>query len=116
MSTQRVVLLGSSVVACLLATVFLLVGPHQADHIATLVSAVVAVASLGVAVGSLVPVTRRGGIRAVGTGDARASRAGSAVSGAAVSATGATESIEVRRTGMADASDQGDATSGVRLF
>ncbi|KMS68608.1 hypothetical protein ACM01_38165 [Streptomyces viridochromogenes] len=114
MNTQRAVALGTGVVACLLAVAFLVVSPGQADHIATLFSAVVAVVSLGVAVWALVPVPRRGVVRVVRTGDARASGAGSAVSGAAVSGAGAAQAVDVLRTGTADASDQGEATSGFR--
>ncbi|MER7152261.1 MULTISPECIES: hypothetical protein [Streptomyces] len=117
MSAGRAVLLVTGATAGILAIVFVLVGPRQADHIATLVSALVAVAGLGVAVAAAVPaIPGRRSVRVTDTGAATAKGSGSAVSGAAVSITNGTETIEVSHSGTADASDDGEATSGIRQF
>ncbi|GHA06033.1 hypothetical protein GCM10010345_08190 [Streptomyces canarius] len=102
---------------CALATGFALVGPRQADHIATLVSALVAVAGLGIAVWAVVStVPGRRSVQVSDTGGARARGAGSAVSGAVISIRNSAETIEVRNSGAVDAADDGEATSGVRQF
>ncbi|MEU4999066.1 hypothetical protein [Streptomyces sp. NPDC021622] len=117
MSARRAVLLVTSATTGILATVFAVVGPRQADHIATLASALVAVVGLGVAVAAAAPGTpARQSIRATDTGAATARGSGSAVSGAAVSVTNGAEAIEVSRSGTADAADDGEATSGIRQF
>lgn len=86
---------------------------------ATVVSALVAVAALGVAVWAALPAPRSRGLRVTDTGEARARTGGIAVSGLTALATGGTGSdlatVEVEHTGPADATGGGDATSGVRL-
>ncbi|GHE05636.1 hypothetical protein [Streptomyces alanosinicus] len=116
MSARRAVLLVTGAATGILAIAFAVVGSRRADHIATLVSALVAVVGLGVAVGAAaVPaMSGRRSIRVSGTGAATAAGSGSAVSGAAVSVANGTETIEVSRSGTAEARDDGEATSGIR--
>lgn len=102
-----------------LGMAFLLLRGDAANQVATVVSALVAVAALGVAVWAGLPAPHSRRLRVAGTGEARAGTGGTAVSGLVVPAAGGTGAdlgtVEVERTGPADATAGGDATSGVRL-
>lgn len=92
----------------------------QADKVATVVSALGAVAAVGVALwtalrGSPGQAGGTGGVRLSGAGKAAATGPGSsAVSGVRAKA-GGPGSVEVRDTGDAKASGGGSAVSGVHL-
>ncbi|MDN3351435.1 hypothetical protein [Actinomadura sp. DC4] len=119
MNTRRTVLTVTSLAVAGLGVAFFLLRRDEANQAATLVSALMAVAALGVAVWAGLPVTRPRGLRVTGTGEARAGAGGTAVSGYAGPAAGGTGqdagTVEVENTGPADATGGGDATSGVRL-
>lgn len=127
MSARRVVVLGTGVVLAALAGVFVVVGWDRAIRISTVVSALAAVAAVGVAVWAAWPVVRSRSdlsrrprsepeltVRVSGSGTATARGHGSSVSGASGPATSAPNRVEAVKTGDADASGGGDATSGIR--
>ena len=116
MSSRRVVLL----VTCLVATgllVWLTVAKwDSASKVAAVVTAVAAVAAVGVAVWAALPGSGRPGqLLASRTGKTSAGSKGRAVSGIVAPAGKATSRVRADRTGDADAGDGGEATSGVRL-
>lgn len=113
MSVRRLVLLVTCLVVAGLAGVFAGTQWDRADRVATVASALAAVASVGVAVWAGLP--RSGSVRVSDTGNAVAGAGGMATTGLAGPATELVSGIEVDRTGDADASGGGDATSGVRL-
>ncbi|MEU8157089.1 hypothetical protein AB0B94_25800 [Micromonospora sp. NPDC048986] len=118
MNTRRIVLALTCLAVAGLGAAFLLLRGDKASQVATVVSALVAVAALGVAVWAALPRRRSRGLRVADTGDARAGAGGTAVSG--LTAPGAAAgsdpgTVEVERTGPADATGGGDATSGIRL-
>ena len=86
----------------------------RASRIATVVSALAAVAAVGVAVWAALP--RSGAtVRVSNTQEAIAGRGGRANSGLAGPARGLKGPVEVEGTGRADASNGGDANTGMRL-
>ncbi len=95
-----------------LSVVFLVTERDESSWIATVVSALVAVAALGVAVWAVLPSAALG-VRVSGTGSATAGQGGRAVSGYVGSADDASTPVEVSETGDADATAGGDAVSGV---
>ncbi|MGC9382107.1 hypothetical protein [Streptomyces sp. MH13] len=119
MNTRRIVLAVTCSAVAGLGVAFLLLQGDEAGQVATVVSALVAVAALGVAVWTALPAPRSRGLRVTDTGEARAGAGGTAVSGLTAPAAGGTGSdpgtVEVERTGPAEATGGGDATSGVRL-
>jgi hypothetical protein len=86
----------------------------QASRVATVVSALAAVAMLGVGVWAALPGSGAA-VRVSDTGPATAGLGGTAVSGLTGPAAGLRGEVEVDGTGAADASGGGDATSGIRL-
>jgi hypothetical protein len=115
MGGRRMVLLVTCLVVAGLGGVLAVVAWERASRIATVVSALAAVASVGVAVWAALPCHRSGSaeVRVSKTGRATATDGGAAVSGARGSAAGAPERTEVNRTGDANASGGGDAVSGI---
>jgi hypothetical protein len=107
MSARRMVMLGTAgVVAVVLQW-------DEANKVALVVSAVSAVAAVGVAVWAAVPAVRpNGGIWVSRTGRATGGRANTGVAGPAGSLTG---DVRVDRTGDADAPRGDDANTGIRL-
>ena len=115
MSARRVVVLLTCLVVAGLAGWFVVARWEQASRVATVVSALAAVAAVGVAVWAALPGPDRRMIRVSDTGPAVAGRGGRAISGLAGPAASLREPIEVDRTGRADASGGGDATTGADL-
>jgi hypothetical protein len=114
MSTRRVVLVVTCVIVAVLATVLVGLTWDQANKVATSVSALAAVAAVGVGVWtalSSAPVR----IRVVRSGRTVSGAKGKAVSGVRAPADGVRERIDVERSGKSDASTGGHAVSGVDL-
>jgi len=88
---------------------------EQASQVATVVSALAAVAAVGVAAWAALPGPERRTVRVSDTGPATAGHGGRAVSGLTGPAAGLSGPVEVGRTGSADASGGGDATTGADL-
>lgn len=115
MTAKRVVLVVTCVVVAGLAVVFGVVQWDRANRIAVVVSALAAVAAVGVAVWAALPSRTGTTVTADGTGDAVAGKGGTANTGVKVSATGLPNRVEAKRTGKADASWGGDANTGIDL-
>ncbi|GAA3129838.1 hypothetical protein [Streptosporangium carneum] len=116
MGARRGVLAVTCVVVAVFGVVFTVIRWEQADRIATAVSALGALAAVGVAVWAALPGTgTRTRVRVSGTGKAVSGPGGQAVTGVSGAVAAAAGEIVVERTGDADASEGGDATSGVRL-
>jgi 4-amino-4-deoxy-L-arabinose transferase-like glycosyltransferase len=114
MNLSRTVLLITAAAVAVLSAVLLVVSWNNANKIATGVSAVAAVAGVGVAVwAALSAPTRPGKVRVSNTGKATA-KGGTAVSGFSAPAGTATGDVSVKQTGDAEASGGGDATSGTK--
>lgn len=110
------VLLVTGLAVAGLGGVFAAVQWDRANQIATLASALAAVAALGVAVWAALPSPGRvSTVRASRTGKATANAGGAAVSGVSGPAGSTQGQVEVADTGDADASGGGDAISGIRL-
>ncbi|MEV7009683.1 hypothetical protein [Streptosporangium sp. NPDC051022] len=118
MGARRGVLAVTCVVVAVFGVVFAVVQWEQANRIATSVSALAALAAVGIAVWAALPATPSGTgtrIRVSGTGKAVSGPGGQAVTGVSGTVAAAAGEIVVERTGDADASEGGEATSGVRL-
>lgn len=115
MNVRRMVLAVTCLAVAGLGGVFAIVQWDGASRVATMVSALVAVAALGVAVWAGLPATGSSALRVTDTGKARARAGGRAVSGLTGPAAARQGAVQVERTGPADATDGGDATSGIRL-
>ncbi|MDI1460677.1 hypothetical protein QEZ54_06850 [Catellatospora sp. KI3] len=114
MNARRLVLMITLFGVAATALLLSLVGNDHLADASAVVSALAAVAALGVAAWAALPGRRAGGIRVSDTGPAEARGSGSAVSGVTAPA-GRSGEISVRGTGRAEAADGGEATSGVRL-
>ena len=112
-NVRRVVLLVTCLVVAGLGGVFAASQWDQANRIATMVSALAAVAAVGVAVWAALPGAGPV-VRVSRTGRATAGPGGTATSGVAGPAGQLEGHVEVDRTGEADASAGGDATTGIR--
>jgi hypothetical protein len=115
MSARRVVLLVTCLVVAGLAGWFAVARWEQASRVATVVSALAAVAAVGVAVWAALPGADRRMVRVSNTGPATAGLGGTATSGLTGPAAGLRGTVEVDRTGHADASGGGNATTGADL-
>jgi hypothetical protein len=109
----RVVLIVTCLVVAGLGVTFVLLGWDQANRVATVASALGAVAAVGIAVWAALP-GRATSIRASRTGTATARDGGVAVSGVQGPATPAGP-LHADRTGDATGTADGQATSGIRL-
>lgn len=110
MNARRVVLVVTCAVVAVFAVVFAVLQWEQANRIATAVASLAGLAAVGVTVWAALPGSGAK-VRVSNTGKATA-HGGSAVTGVMGPATG---EIVVDRTGDADASDGGEATTGIRL-
>jgi hypothetical protein len=111
--TRRVVLVMTCVIVATLAVVLTVLRWEQANKVATSASALAGVAAVGLAVWAAI----RGSsarVRVSNTGKATSGPGGKAVTGMSGPVAGA-EEVVVDRTGDADASGGGDASSGVQL-
>jgi hypothetical protein len=115
MSVRRVALAVTCLVIAGLAVWFAVAKWEQASRVATVISALAAVAAVGIAVWAALPGAGHRTVRVSRTGPATAGRGGTATSGLTGPAAGLSGSIEVDRTGHADASRGGDATTGADL-
>jgi hypothetical protein len=114
MRGRRVVLAVTCLLVAGLGGVFAVVAWDRTSRIATAVSALAAVAAVGIAVWAALPRPgSRSTVRVSNTGKATATGGGAAVSGVRGSAARAPERVEVDHTGDARASGGGDAVSGV---
>ncbi|GGV02639.1 hypothetical protein GCM10010211_82420 [Streptomyces albospinus] len=86
-----------------------------ANRLATVLSALVGLAALGVSVWAALPGRQAAVVRVSNTGEARAGSDASANTGVTGPAAGLQESVEVDGTGRAEASGGGDANTGIRL-
>jgi len=117
MAARRVILIVTCLVVAGLGGVFALMSWDETSKIATVVSALAAVAAIGVAVWTAMPHHGSppvGAVRVSNTGRAAAHGDGTAVSGVRGPATSVSRQIEVDSTGTAETSGGGDAVSGVR--
>lgn len=113
---RRVVIPLTFLLVAGLAAVFAVSGWDQADKIASIVSALVAVAALGVGVWAALPGSAQGvHVRAVRTGTAMASGPGSRANTGVTGRVSASETVMIEGTGNARATDGGSANSGVDL-
>jgi hypothetical protein len=110
---RRVVVVVTCVVVAGLGVLFTVTQWDRASRIATVVSALAAVAAVGVALWAALPGSG-GSLRVSGTGQARAGLGGTANSGL-VGPAGMSGPVEVERTGDADASGGGAANTGIQL-
>lgn len=115
MSARRVALLATCLTVAGLAGWFAVAKWEQASRVATVVSALAAVAAVGVAVWAALPRSDERTVQVSDTGSATAGRGGTATSGLTGPVAGLSGRIEVERTGPADASGGGNATTGADL-
>lgn len=117
MNNRRWALLATCVVVAGTGAVFAVAQWDVANRVATMASALGALAAVGIAVWAALPSKRSASngsavLRAERTGDAVSGPGGTATSGIRVRGH-AGGSLEARRTGAADATRGGDATSGI---
>ena len=116
MSARRWAAMATAGVVAVLAVLLLVFRWDSANKIAVVVSALAAVAAVGVAIWAALPATSSGkGIRVSRTGRATAGRGSRANSGLSGPASSLPDNVVVDRTGDADASGGGDANSGIQL-
>jgi hypothetical protein len=113
----RVVLVVTSGVVAGLATWLAAASWDQASRVATVASALAAVAAVGVAVWAAVrgPAAGSGSVKVSDTGTAVAGRQGLANTGARMRRWAGVGRVRAQHTGDAVASDGGDTNTGVRL-
>jgi hypothetical protein len=115
MTVRRVVLLVTGLVVATLGVVFAVTQWDRVDRIATVVSALGAVAAVGVAVWAALPAGRGSSVRVSNTGKATAEGNAESTTGLSASAGSLPHQVEIENTGDAEASDGSGATSGLRL-
>ncbi len=116
MNIGRVVLIVSGVVVAALGIWFAVARWDDANKVAAVVSALGAVAAVGVSVWAALRAPRsRTSLVVSDTGQAIAGSGGQAVTGVSGRADRVDGSIRVERTGVAKASGGGDAVTGVQL-
>jgi hypothetical protein len=115
MSVRRMVLVATAGVVVVLAVLLVVFRWDSANKIAVVVSALAAVAAIGVAIWAALPAVSGRGVRASRTGRATAGPGGRANSGVSGPSSSLPDSVIVDRTGDADASKGGDANSGIQL-
>ncbi|MGK3202803.1 hypothetical protein [Amycolatopsis sp. MEPSY49] len=114
MTVGRVALLVTCVLVAGLGTWIAIARWEDANKVATAVSALGAVAAVGVAVWAVVRTPRTSkAIVVTDTGKAKSASGGHAVTG--VTGTPGHDSVRAERTGDAESSGGGDAVSGVQL-
>lgn len=116
MNVRRIVLLVTCLAVIGLLVWLTMAKWSSASKIAAVVSALGAVAAVGVAIWAAFPGSvSAGSVRASRTGKAIARRGSHAISGIALSTHNSQGKLNADRTGDAEASDGGEATSGIRL-
>lgn len=115
MSARRVVLMATAGVVAVLAVLLVLLRWDSANKIAVVVSALAAVAAIGVAIWAALPTVSGKGMRVSRTGRATAGPGGLANSGVLGPADSLPNNVQVERTGDAHASDDGEANTGIQL-
>lgn len=116
MNAGRVVLIISCVVVAGLGVWFVVARWDQANKVATAVSALAALAAVGVAVwAGLRPAPSRRSLMVSDTGRATAQDGGRAITGVSGKANRVDGRVRVERTGDAKASGGGDAITGAQL-
>ena len=109
-------MLATAGVVLVLAVLLMAVRWDSANKIAVIVSALAAVAAVGVAIWAALPAVSPGkGMRVSRTGRAMAGPGGRANTGFSGPAASLGADVLVDRTGDADASEGGDANSGIQL-
>jgi hypothetical protein len=112
MMARRLVIILTCVVVAALGAIFAIVRWEHANRIATVASAVAAVAAVGVAVWAALPGNGAAGMRASRTGGATArgpgSRANTGVSGPAMAGP-----VVAGHTGAAEATEGGSSNTGI---
>src|SRR5215831_6835860 len=116
MSARRVVIIGTAGVVAALAVMLAVVRWDDANKVAVVISALAAVAAIGVGIcAAPQAASSGGGIRVSRTGRARAGRGGRANTGYQGQRGLLPDAVRVNRTGDADAPDGGDANTGIQL-
>jgi hypothetical protein len=116
MSARRAVMVGTAGVVAVLAVVFVVLRWDAANKIAVLMTALAAVAAVGVALWAGLPGVKSGGrVRVSRTGRAIAGPGGRANSGISGPADSLPDDLQLNRTGDADAFNGGDANTGIQL-
>jgi hypothetical protein len=112
----RIVVAATAGSVAALAIVLVVLRWNDASKVAVVVSALAAVAAIGVGVWAALPsVSARGGAGVSQTGRATAGPGGRANSGISGPAGSLPDALRAERTGDADASGGGDANTGIRL-
>ncbi|MGH3176679.1 MAG: hypothetical protein ACRDPF_22805 [Streptosporangiaceae bacterium] len=106
-------LLATAVVVVVLAAIFMVVRWDTANELAVVISALAAVASLGVAVWAALPAVSGRGIRAIRTGQATVGAGGEANTGYKGPSGVQPGEITVDRSGDASAPEGGSANTGI---
>jgi len=116
-TVRRIWLVVTVGAVAILGVVLTVLSWDRASRMATVVSALAAVAAVGIAVWAALRGSEGSGraVRVSNTGSAVAGRGGVAVSGVAGQLAESPTAIHVEVTGVADASGGGEAVSGVRL-
>jgi hypothetical protein len=115
MDARRIVLIATAGVVAVLAVTLVALRWDSANEIAVVVSALAAVAAVGVAIWAALPAGSGKGMRISRTGRATAGPGGRANTGVSGPAGSLPDSVIVDRTGDADAASGGDANSGIQL-
>lgn len=116
MNARRMVLGGTAGVVAVLAAALMVLRWDDASKVAVVVSALAAVAAVGVAIWAALPaVFSDGRMRVSRTGRATAGPGGRANSGVSGPVGSVPDDVRVDRTGDADASGGGDANTGVQM-
>lgn len=116
MSSRRVVIGATAAVVAVLATVLMALRWDDANKVAVVVSALAAVAAVGVAIWAALPTASPGrDVRVSRTGRAKAGPGGRANSGVAGRTGSIPDGVRVERTGDAEASGGGSANTGVQM-
>lgn len=115
MRKRRLVLLATCVVVALLAAGFAWLRWQEANKLATVLSALAAVAAVGVAIWAALPASSAVRTLVLRSGKATSGPGGRATSGIRGKMPKRTGEVVVKRSGTADASAGGDAVSGVDL-
>jgi hypothetical protein len=116
MNARRVALVATAGVVAALALALMVLRWSDASKVAVVLSALAAVAAVGVAVWAALPTVRPGGgIRVSRTGRATAGPGGRANTEVIWPKGSLQGDVQVDQTGNADASGGGDADTGIRL-
>jgi hypothetical protein len=115
MRARRMVMAGTAGVVAALAVVMVVLRWGDASKVAVTVSALAAVAAIGVAIWAALPLSSGVGIRVSRTGRAVAAGGGRANTGVSGPAGSLPRDVQAEQTGDAEASNGGDANTGIQL-